>query len=724
MQPSFVSDPDASDNMEDPFEESLQLYEYQKNFSGKGTMLQTQPLTEELEKVDSGKTIEFKKKRIHFADIKIPERDIHLEAPTSDPRQPGTPQARLTNNSSIQEMQVLPPQRGRNQPTPTNKYESNKINVKVLGSTRTLTDPDEGREFGYLKEGRGAERLKNLMASGMRRSNNTFGKQGTPRPSQVLAAPTLQALEQVPMQQSFRSNHFSIESENLNDLIVQSEPTGSHPTTLTSLAAHEWVATDEFESLNMKFQDKYSVNSLLKENYYSKIWSVKSKIDFWAAMETVSHFQITCEEKRNEDVQKIVAGNKGSGKSEKKPGFSFRNSLASMMGCIRKKKLSHCVALALMSPCGNYVATVSNDNDVLVFYLDVENPTGIITKEKALCLEKREASKFVLRISWSSDSKFLAAVFVESRWLQVWEVRNPTRRIEFEHEQFLSALQFHNKSPEFLLTGSLDKIIRMWSLRGSEMVRWNQTGDLITCIEHSPSGDFFLVGTAEGKVALYKNTDQIRLSFEAPLKDLPYRIKKTFSEDDPDDPHKPKKAYRLKSKRSESKKKSGLLEIIFKKRSFHHKIIQIQFVSADKNDQVLVLTYSGRLKLLSLEPEWAVLESFKLCQNTIPISIDCFGDRVLMNSEFGPANLWQTGNKYYPVFNPVIFHINRNTNRSVENYQPLNTKKGKNFFSSRFLGQAFLERYNRANPSKPVQYVLVTVSCSGDLKVDKKLEDA
>jgi hypothetical protein len=706
--------------MEDPFEESKELYEYQKNFSGKGTMLQSHPSPQDFDKVDSGKTIEFKKKRIQFADIKIPERDIQVEAPTSERNIAGSPQARLTNSSSIQDMQTFNQQRFRHQSS-TSKYESNRINIKAIGSIRTLTDPDEGKEFGYLKQGKGAERLKNLMASGMRRSNNTFGKLGTPRQSQIRDAATLQGLEQAHMQQSFHSNRFSIVSENLNNLIEPPDPTHPHE---NALPAQDWVNTEDFQSLNMKFQDKYSMNSILKDNYSSKIWSVKTKNDFWNGMETESQFQITCEEKRNEDVQKIVAGTKGSSNSEKKPRFSFRNSLASLMGCVRKKKLSHCIAIALMSPCGNFLATVSNDNDVLVFYLDVESPEGVISKHKAICLEKREASKFVLQISWSSDSGFLAAVFVESRWLQVWELRNPTRRIEFEHEQFLSAIQFHNKSPDFLLTGSLDKIIRMWSLRGSEMVRWNQTGDLITCIEHSPSGDFFLVGTAEGKVALYKNIDQIRLSCEASLKDLPYRIKKTHIEDDPDDPNKHKEVYRLQARRCESKKKSGLFSILFKKRSFHHKIIQIQFVSAEKNDQVLVLTYSGRLKLLSLEPEWAVLESFKVSQNTIPIAMDCFNNHVLMNSEFGPASLWQTGNKYFPVFNPVLFHINRNTNQSVENYQPLNTKIGKNFFVSRFLGPVFLERYNQAHPSKPVHFMVVMVSCSGDLKVDKKLEDA
>ena len=288
----------------------------------------------------------------------------------------------------------------------------------------------------------------------------------------------------------------------------------------------------------------------------------------------------------------------------------------------------------------------------------------------------------------------------------IWKVTKPGVPIEIANDEIFLSIRFHTTSNDFLLTGSFDKILRMWSVKDNKSVDWIKVGDFITCIEFSPKSEYFVVGFLEGKFTVYEYKGSFIQLFTSSIKNLhTYNEKKD-----------------LDQQTIETKKTNSLLEILFKKRMVNNKIVRILFPSKTNENEFFILNYSGQLKLVSKEKNYAIIENYKSNHKNIPISIDWFESLVLMNSEYGASTFWIRNNYFIPVFNPIIFKSNLTINCSTENYWPFKTSDSMNYFVSAFLSKEFVDRYNAKHPDKEVEYFILSLTCTGFVKIDRKLK--
>lgn len=731
MKPNNSKELNSSSQLEDPFEETEELHEYNRNITTSLVQTQTIPSithlpdpTKEFTKkkqirfedskdlaiqesplIKSTKLIPFpppdqltKKKRTRFDISKdFANVETSLDKTTNLVTSPVPVLLRTSSLKSLVHLETEPERKFLLK----QKTEGFKPCRKFPTSSRSFPDLDSAdAPFKYLegiKTKKLQDKFSELAKNSEKKKTAELGWSQSPRKKTI-------DINQISEYDNSVTPDRIIEKNNKEELCH------------SNLKPDCWVDRPQFQEMNLKFTDKFNIGNFSKNSFFSKFKAVKCKKKTFNNLQTVNQFKIECEEKKNEDIKHIVAKKNSSSKKEKDGDGNVVNYFHSI-GFWKKPKIGNCVSIAILSPCSNFLAVAFNQSDVLVFHINLDCINDIFPKEQMFHLETPDNTKNVLEISWACDSQSIAAIFVDSKLLQVWQLSNPSLQTLVESDDIFLSIDFHTKSPDFLLTASFDHILRMWAVKDNKCVDWLKTADFITCIEFSPSGEFFVVGFLEGKFSVYEFKGRFSLIHTAAVKDLHYFNPKKDNSQKKDKKKKEGSTVKHKIKTS----LFDLFSILFKKRLVNNKVVRILFPNKEKENEFLILNYSGQLKLISKEKNYLIIESFKSNEHRVPISIDTFSNYIIMNSEFGPTNLWKLNNYFIPVFNPSIFKSNIVNNRSVENYVPFKSEDSSDYFVSCFLSKEVVDKYNANHLKNKVEYFIVSVTCTGLIKLDRKL---
>lgn len=108
----------------------------------------------------------------------------------------------------------------------------------------------------------------------------------------------------------------------------------------------------------------------------------------------------------------------------------------------------------------------------------------------------------VLALDWSKNN-FLVSGSMD-KTVKLWHVDRPDALATFQHEDFVTTVKFHPSDDRFFLSGSLDNHARLWSILERNIAFGRHLGDdmLITASTFTPDGDMCVFGGFNGTLAL------------------------------------------------------------------------------------------------------------------------------------------------------------------------------------------------------------------------------
>lgn len=94
--------------------------------------------------------------------------------------------------------------------------------------------------------------------------------------------------------------------------------------------------------------------------------------------------------------------------------------------------------------------------------------------------------------------------------VRLWHVTRNECLCCFQHNDFVTSVQFHPRDDRFFLAGSLDCKLRLWSIPDKSVAFWASVPDMITAVAFTPDGKQSIAGCLNG-LCLIHDTDGLKL---------------------------------------------------------------------------------------------------------------------------------------------------------------------------------------------------------------------
>ncbi|KIX08292.1 uncharacterized protein Z518_02948 [Rhinocladiella mackenziei CBS 650.93] len=107
----------------------------------------------------------------------------------------------------------------------------------------------------------------------------------------------------------------------------------------------------------------------------------------------------------------------------------------------------------------------------------------------------------ILDLSWSKNSFLLSSSM--DKTVRLYHVSRTECLCAFQHNDFVTSIQFHPRDDRFFLAGSLDSKLRLWSIPDKNVAFWAQVPDMVTAVAFTPDGETALAGCLSGLCLLY-----------------------------------------------------------------------------------------------------------------------------------------------------------------------------------------------------------------------------
>lgn len=106
----------------------------------------------------------------------------------------------------------------------------------------------------------------------------------------------------------------------------------------------------------------------------------------------------------------------------------------------------------------------------------------------------------VLSLAWSKNN-FLVSGSMD-RTVRLWNVERSECLETFAHDDFVTAVAFHPNDDRFFISGLLDNVVRLWLILEAEVAYSSNLGDevLITAVLFTPGGNYVIVGGFNGSL--------------------------------------------------------------------------------------------------------------------------------------------------------------------------------------------------------------------------------
>lgn len=109
-------------------------------------------------------------------------------------------------------------------------------------------------------------------------------------------------------------------------------------------------------------------------------------------------------------------------------------------------------------------------------------------------------TKSILTLDWSKNNFLISGSM--DRTVKLWNVERSECLETFKHEDFVTAVKFHPNDDRFFLSGSLDNYVRLWSILDNSVAYSKNLGNdvLITALAFTPIGNNCIVGGFNGSL--------------------------------------------------------------------------------------------------------------------------------------------------------------------------------------------------------------------------------
>ncbi|WOL19010.1 WD repeat-containing protein 44-like [Canna indica] len=111
----------------------------------------------------------------------------------------------------------------------------------------------------------------------------------------------------------------------------------------------------------------------------------------------------------------------------------------------------------------------------------------------------------VLDLSWSKSKHLLSSSM--DKTVRLWDMESKACLKLFEHNDYVTCIQFNPIDDRYFISGSLDAKVRTWSIPEHHVVDWSDLHEMVTAACYTPDGQGALVGSHKGSCRFYKTSD-------------------------------------------------------------------------------------------------------------------------------------------------------------------------------------------------------------------------
>lgn len=124
----------------------------------------------------------------------------------------------------------------------------------------------------------------------------------------------------------------------------------------------------------------------------------------------------------------------------------------------------------------------------------------------------------VLCLDWSKNN-FLVSGSMD-KTVKLWNVDRAECLESFDHTDFVTSVKFHPNDDRFFISGALDDSVQLWSILDRSVAFSKSFGDsvLITALAFTPSGEHCIVGAFDGSLYILE-THGLRLAYRVDVKE-------------------------------------------------------------------------------------------------------------------------------------------------------------------------------------------------------------
>jgi WD40 repeat protein len=108
----------------------------------------------------------------------------------------------------------------------------------------------------------------------------------------------------------------------------------------------------------------------------------------------------------------------------------------------------------------------------------------------------------ILDLAWSPKGHSLLTSSMD-KTVRLWSLATGECVRVFDHPDFVTSVSFHPRNGRIFLSGSLDNKLRLWSLREARVVSFSDVRGFITCVSFSADGSAAMAGTYDGKCTFF-----------------------------------------------------------------------------------------------------------------------------------------------------------------------------------------------------------------------------
>ncbi|CAH8293122.1 unnamed protein product [Eruca vesicaria subsp. sativa] len=202
----------------------------------------------------------------------------------------------------------------------------------------------------------------------------------------------------------------------------------------------------------------------------------------------------------------------------------------------------------------------------------------------------------VLDLAWSKSQHLLSASM--DKTVRLWSLSSHTCLKVFSHSDYVTCIQFNPVDDRYFISGSLDAKVRVWSIPDRQVVDWYDLHEMVTSACYTPDGQGALVGSYKGSCRLYSATDN--------------KLQQ-------------KSQINLQNK---------------KKKAHQKKITGFQFVPGSSSE-VLVTSSDSRIRVVDGTDLVTKLKGFRNTSSQISASITADGKYVVSASEDSNVYIWK-----------------------------------------------------------------------------------